>query len=155
MPITASQIVEDRLQRDGRRAIRERHVDSLAGVHEVAYLAEAGVDASTVMAARVASLETGLAEGEHNANLSRALEQLLPVLRHTTIAQFRARLRVFYRDARGWAAARLGKFVQSLGLSDAQLTALFGVSGAQLTALKNRLAAQAARYDAVTADQGE
>ena len=73
MPIATSQIIEDHAQADGRRHVRERHTDQLGGVHEVAYMAEVGANTSTIMAARVASLDAQLQSSELAANVSEAL----------------------------------------------------------------------------------
>lgn len=154
MSITNSVIVEDRAQRDGRRSIREQHTDSAGGLHYVDYLAEAAANVSAIMTARVAKLESTWADAEIESNYQRALDQLMPVLVHSTLAQFRAALRARFRDATGWELVRLGKFINSLALSDAQLTSLFGVSGVQLTALKTKLAALASRYDDVVSQVG-
>lgn len=44
MSIVASNILEDRAQADGRRAIHERHTDNLGIAYDVFYLAEVADD---------------------------------------------------------------------------------------------------------------
>lgn len=69
MPIIiSSEIVEDRIQIDGRRQIRERHTESDGLSHDVVYMAEADVDVDAEMSARVPVLETQLTEAELQAN---------------------------------------------------------------------------------------
>ena len=74
---------------------------------------------------------------------------------HSTLAQFRARLRARYKDATRSEALRIAKYVNSLGLTDNQLKSLFGVNDAQLTALKNRLSNQASLCDSARSAAGE
>lgn len=57
MAITSSQIIEDRVQIDGRRHVTEEHITDGGKVLHVFYLAESGEDELVVMAARVKSLE--------------------------------------------------------------------------------------------------
>lgn len=56
MPIVSSQIVEDRAQIDGRRSIRERHVDHAGNEQFVSYLADAVANVAQTMSDRVAQL---------------------------------------------------------------------------------------------------
>jgi len=73
MPIVSSSIVEDRVQRDGRRSVRERHVDHAGETQEVAYLAEADADVNVMMAARVPVLDALAIEHELSANEAEVL----------------------------------------------------------------------------------
>ncbi len=155
MSIVNSVIVENVVQKDGRRSVRERHTDHVGVPHFVNYMAEAGANVNTALAARVAKIEAQLASAEVDDNVQRAMDQLSPVFVHSTVNQFRAELRRRFKDASGWDLVRLGKFVNSLGLTDPQLTALFGVSGAALTALKAKLVALAAKYDDVIVQVGD
>lgn len=72
MPITSSVIVEDRVQRDRRRAVREQHRDHTGVIHEVAYLAEADADVSAMLPIRAALIEDALAAAELAANEAEA-----------------------------------------------------------------------------------
>ena len=156
MSIVSSQVVEDRVQKDGRRAIRERHVDHLGNAYEFAWMAAAGASASAQLAGHASQLETDLAAAETDRNLGNAYDQIMPTIQHSTLVQFRNALRAAFQTATRWEVVRLGKFVNSLGLSDAQLINLFGVNaGAQLTALKAKLSSLAAKHDDVITQQGQ
>jgi hypothetical protein len=156
LPIVSSVVVQDAAQRDGRRAVRERHTDQLGLTCDVFYLAEAAASAPAALAVHAGVIDAGLITAELDANERAALAQQSPTFNYCTLAQFRTRLRQRFSEFTGWDLVRLGKFINGLGLSDAQLQSLFGVSaGAQLTALKTKLANMAAHYDAVTADQGQ
>lgn len=157
MAIVASVIIEDHAQRDGRRCVRERHRDHMGGIYFFDYLAEAGADTASPLAAHAAQLVADLATAEIDTNEQRAFDQQSPAFNYSTAAQFRQRIRQRFQTLSGWDAVRLGKFLQGLGLSDAQLAVLFGVSNpsAQLTALKTRLSTLAAHYDMTIADSGQ
>ena len=73
MPIVLSEIVEDSVQADGRRYVRERHTDNLGRVQFVVYLAEAGANASATMTARVLDLDAALVAAELAANANEVL----------------------------------------------------------------------------------
>lgn len=154
MPIVASVVIEDSPQVDGRRAIRERHTDHLGGLYFVDYVALAGVNATLILPTRAAQLELDLASAEVTLNVNRAYDQVAPTFIHSTVASFRAALRTRFQTIAGWDAARLGKYIVGLGLSDGQYTTIFGVSGASLTALKNKLTALASNFDTTTAQVG-
>ena len=153
--IVSSVIVEDRAQRDGRRAVRERHTDQLGLVYDVAYFAEPGTNASAMLAPRAAQIDADLTASEIAANESRAFDQQPATLSYSTRDQFLARLRQRFQTAISWDAVRLGKYIQSLGLTDAQLKSMFSVNNAQLVTLKAKLASLANKYDDVTAQQGQ
>jgi hypothetical protein len=73
MPIVSSAIVEDRVQRDGRRSVQERHVDHLGGVQDVFYLAEAGADVAAMLPVRAALMDAQVAQAELDANEAEVL----------------------------------------------------------------------------------
>lgn len=60
----SSKIVEDRTQIDGRRNITEKHVTDADRTILVSYLAEASVNASSAMTARVPQIEAQLLSEE-------------------------------------------------------------------------------------------
>lgn len=65
MAITASTYTLDaHTQVDGRRYVRETHVDSAGGEHVIEYLAEAGADYTAIMNARAVQLAESLAVQE-------------------------------------------------------------------------------------------
>jgi len=152
MSVVSSIIVEDRVQRDGRRSIGELHTDHVGATYYFTYLALASDDVQARMVARVADIEQGLSDSECNSMIA---EGALRPFVHATAAALRNRVRQAYRNGTQLEACRIAAFVVSLGLSDAQYTAAFGVSGAQLTALKAKLSNQAAKYNAILTEAGQ
>lgn len=67
MPIVSSEIIEDSPQVDGRRAIRERHVDSHGTPHDVDYLADADADLDAMLSLHAAGVAVQLAAAEVKA----------------------------------------------------------------------------------------
>lgn len=155
MPITASIIVEDRVQRDLRRSIRERHTDHLGGVQDVAYLAEANADASATMAARVATIEAQLAAAELAKDIALILsgDYAGVTAQHVSVAEVRAALRALYQTATADQVGRIAGFL--LTLTDAQLRTLFNMTQAQVTNLKVRLQAKVDALNVVLTAVGE
>lgn len=148
MPITSSIIVEDSAQNDGRRSIREKHIDHLGVNHFVTYLAESGTDEEANLANRVAQIEENLKQSEINSNVSKALNgELTFTFNHSTVAQNRTAIREVFRTATRWELITLGWVIHTLNLSDTQLKNLFGVSDANLPALKTKLSNLATRYE--------
>ena len=156
MSIVASIIIEDSPQIDGRRWITERHTDHVGKTHFITYIAGLLDNVTTTMTARVSQIETSLENQEIEENMDRATGDG-PVdikLVYSTVLQNRNRLREIYRTASAWQLVRIGWYINSLGLSNAQLGGLFGVSGAQLTALRTKLANLATKYTDVIAQIG-
>jgi hypothetical protein len=73
VPITNSIIIQDAVQIDGRRVIREQHTDHLGGLHYATYMAEVGADATLMLPIRAALIEDQLAAAEIAANVEEAL----------------------------------------------------------------------------------
>jgi hypothetical protein len=143
MAIVSSQIIEDRVQVDGRRSVRERHTDDLDSVHDVSYLAEAEANISTTMAARVAQIEASLLEAEHQANLSAVGESGNgATFRYTTQAQFLVRLRILYAVSTGLRACFIGRWFHLASLADATLRTLFGITQGQVGGLRTKFSNQ-------------
>lgn len=141
MSIVTSQLDEVSPQADGRRWVRERHVDHLTRAHPRTYLAAAALDLDASLAAHAPLLAADLAEAEIAANLGRVIalgsEATISMV-HATGAQARAAIRAAYRDATRHEAIMLGDFLA--GQSDAVLQSLFGLSAGQVTSLRtNRL----------------
>lgn len=155
MSIVSSIVIENIIQIDGRRFVRERHTDQLGATYDVVYYGPANDDPSVILAARVATIEDSLDASELGENMQRALDQKPPTFNYTTAAKFRQKLRELFQTLSGWDLTRLGKFVNSLNLSDAVLKALFGVNDAQLVVLKAKLSALASKYDDVIAQVGQ
>lgn len=64
MPITASQIISEAIQADGRTLVRERHTDHLGVVHEQEYLADVGLDIQWVLKQRATNLGAAIDQRE-------------------------------------------------------------------------------------------
>ena len=154
--ITSSTIIEDSIQADGRRFIRERHTDHLGVFHEISYLAESTANAETAMTARVTQIVEQLKQAEINANMSKALNaELVFTFNHSTVAENRTALRELFKTATKWELLTLGWVINELALSDNQLKALFSVNDAQLPALKTKLSDMSQKYEAALAVEGQ
>lgn len=155
--IVSSEIVSDSPQADGRRWVTERHVDHVGAVHVVTYMAEAATNVQTIMAARVPALEAGAKQAELRANLANALsdDTPAPTTNYSTNAEFSALLRETFRHSKGRDALRLGWYVESFDLTNAQLRNLFGIQAGQEAALNAKLDAMAAAYESMIAQAGE
>lgn len=157
MSIVSSQIVEDRAQADGRRAIRERHTDHIGRHQEVTYLAESGANATTTMNNRVAQIEAHSKATEILANLNNALsdDTPAPTFDYSTQQEFSSALRELFKLSRGRDALRLGWYVESFNLTNNQLANLFGITAGQATTLQTKLDNMAAAYEAMLAEVGQ
>jgi hypothetical protein len=156
MPITTSTILWDQAQADGRRYIRERHVDHLAIAHLIDYLAPAGADVNAILAARAVALVDDLAQEEIAADLAAiyvAGPLAVVTTNHVTLSDVRTALRNAYKTVTREQAFALGAFLNTL--TNTQLGNLFGVSGAQLTALRTRLQTKATQWADYIAAVGE
>lgn len=155
MAIISSAIVEDMVQRDLRRAVRERHTDHLGGVHEVSYLAEAGANAALAMAARVATIEAQLSAAELAKDIALILQGDYSnvTAQHVTIAEVRSALRALYQTGTGEQIGRVAGFL--LTLTNNQLANLFNIAAGQVSALRTRLQAKADALTAVLTAVGE
>lgn len=156
--IVSSTIITDSEQKDTRRVIREKHVDSLAAVYYFDYICLLTDTPSNNLAGHAAQILTQQAAAEIAGNVANALANAVftPQFNYSTQAQNIAAFRAFYLTATAWDACRMGNYIQGLGLTDTSLETLFGVSaGAQLTALKANLAAAAASYVAAIAQVGQ
>ena len=69
MPIVSSEIREDAAQVDGRRHIREVHMDHTGREHHFTWMAGLGQDAATILPTRAAWLTDRLAQQEIDANM--------------------------------------------------------------------------------------
>lgn len=75
MPILKSLIVEDRAQIDGRRAVREEHIDGLDRPQFVDYLAEPDADVDAMLPIRAALIDEALSAAEGEVGAKAALEK--------------------------------------------------------------------------------
>lgn len=71
--IVSSEIVEDSIQIDGRRQIRERHISSGGTVHEFVWMAEENQDVSAVTSNRAMELPDQLLRELENKENSHGL----------------------------------------------------------------------------------
>jgi hypothetical protein len=137
MAITASAIVGNALQKDGRRYIRERHTDHTGEFWFRAYLASVGEDLNAALATYATVLVEALRVAEIQRNVIGILADgrlAIITLVHSTAAQNFAALREAYRNATRVEAVFIGDFLGSL--TDAQLQTAFGLSAAQVTTLR-------------------
>lgn len=156
MSITTSTIIEDLAQVDGRRHVRERHVDHLGGQHFVSYIADSGDNATTAMNTRVSNIEAELKQSEINANLAKALngETDTFIFQHSTANENLAALRELFKASTKWELITLAHVLHHQNLSNAQIRGLFGVSAGQEQTVKNKLAANDTRYHDILAEEG-
>lgn len=122
--ITDSSIVEDRLQRDGRRSVTERHVDSLGGVTTVTYLAERDEDCEAMMKVRAEQLSASIVAAEVSANVSRVVAGERPEFKLTTLADLVPAIAERFATATNGELANISRLV--LTLDDATLAAILG-----------------------------
>jgi hypothetical protein len=156
MPIVSSEVLEDQAQSDGRRWIRERHVDQLNVPHFRSYLCAAGVNVPATFPATVAILDPQLKVWEFDANLALIFEKgdlATPVWQHLTIPEAGTPMRNAYQAATREQAYALGAFLDTL--TDQQLSTMFGYSGQQLTNLRANLATKRAQWHDYLAAAGE
>jgi len=75
MAIISSQIIENQVQKDGRRSVRERHIDHLGALHFIQYLANADTDVNVIMLDRVPSINAMLIDNEEQKLISKFEEE--------------------------------------------------------------------------------
>lgn len=137
MSIVSSELTEETAQTDGRKWIEERHTDHVATVHVIRYLAASGLDINAVMAARVGTLETALAQTE----ISEILQIIFldgseavftPV--HATEENAKDTVRAAYINATGTDAIMIGDFLSMQ--TDGVLQGLFGIDQTETDTLR-------------------
>ena len=156
MSIVSSVIAEDRAQIDGRRSIRERHTDHLGLIEEISYLAEAGADVASAMAARVSQLDARAVDAEMARNIAFIMvgDYAKVTTNYVTVSDARAAIRALYSTGSGEIIGRLAGYL--LTLTNGQLQALFNVSaGSQTTQLRARLQAKVDALNVVLTAVGE
>lgn len=157
MSIVSSQILEDAAQKDGRRWIREQHIDQVSVRYIRAYLTTAVADASaalatyaTQLALDIVALEIGRNIADVAVNGSLATISLV----YSTAAQNRAAGRTAYLNATRVEAIMIGDFLSSL--TDAQLQTIFSMTAGQVTTLRsNKLTPAATNAAAIRAAAGQ
>lgn len=68
MAVVSSLVIEDMVQVDGRRWVRERHMLTGGGTRDVVYMAEVGANAQLALAANAIVLADQLTQEEIAAN---------------------------------------------------------------------------------------
>lgn len=154
MGIVSSVIVEDRVQADGRRQVRERHTDHLGKVVDISYRAMPGADANAAMAARVNGLEANLAATElvEIVQRIRAGRRFGGTPDYTTIPNIAARVADVYLGAPGVYAANFAEWLN--GRTDALLRNVFGIGQPAIAGLRARFVELVALRDAIESQAG-
>lgn len=157
MSIVSSAIVEDSVQKDGRRWVRERHLDQVGLEYVIAYLAQSADNATTIMNARATQLALDITAAEIAANVAQIMvagSLASPTFIYSTMLQSRNALRLAYQNSTRIEAVMIGDFLSSL--TDAQLQAAFSMTAGQVTTLRsNRLTPAAATASAIRAAAGQ
>ncbi len=153
MAIVLSEIIENSVQIDGRRWIKERHTDSIGIRHFITYLANSNFDYNAALSARIANLEESLKLNEIQKNYQAILSDTPLTFNHVTLNEFSTAIRIIYMAARGEEACRLSKWM--LERTDAQLRSIFNIVQGQVAALRTRLQTKVDKLSAVLAESGE
>lgn len=157
MAIVSSVLIEAAPQRDGRLWSGEQHTDQLGLVYLYRTLLDAGVNATTVMNARVATINALLTANEIAANLA-GIETLgtefVPTFNYSTAAQNAAAVRAAYATMTRTQAIFTGEFLGAL--TDVQLENAFGLTQGQVTTLRaNKLTPATAAAATIRASAGQ
>jgi hypothetical protein len=150
--IVSSTFVAGHAQIDGRKYVRETHTDHLAVLHIIEYLSAVGADNDAILAAHAIRLAIILRDTQAQNNLDKnSIADW--IFEHVTVAQMRIALRLAYRDATRFEAARLARFVNELTI--AQIENVFSVNTATATLIKSRALNLATKYDELNVAAGE
>ncbi len=156
MPIVSSTITHDNVQTDGRRAIRERHIDQLGLEYIFNYLGAAVTDAAAVMAARVPGINASLIANEIVRNIVDVTANgslASPTLVYSTAAANFSALRAAYLNMVREDAIMVGDYLNTL--TDNQNATAFGITTGQAATLRtNKLAPAAALATSIRATVG-
>ncbi len=140
--IIESVITGDSSQADGRRAITERHSDSLGEVYFITYMAESGQDVTTILPVRAQQI-LEQRESQELSNLSNWIiaptnePPLEETFRYASQARYFAVLRERFQSATGLTAIRIAQRLSTL--TNPQLRVIFDYTTAQATALRSKL----------------
>jgi hypothetical protein len=156
MPIITSTITHDDPQVDGRRYVRELHLDQLNLEHPVIWLAAADTDVQAVMQARVPQIELDLMTGEiagNVADISRNGKFAKPSLNYSLAIDNGFAVKAAYDTAIQVEAVMMGDYFNTL--SDEQLMLIFQLPVEQVSALRtDRLEPAAALAATLRAEAG-
>jgi hypothetical protein len=128
--ISASVVISNDPQRDGRAWIRERHTDNLGLTHDVLYLWHSTTDPAlaTLLTTHAANLAASLQAGEIAANVA-LVEQLgaaaVYSTNYSTQAENDLAVRQAFLTAAGALAITIGAFLNTIGA--ARLTVAFSL----------------------------
>lgn len=157
MPIVSSVIVDTGVQKDGRKWVRERHVDHVGSLYERTYLAGGADDLDAALAAYALVLASNLTLAEIAANVAAVVANgslANASMVHSTAAQNRAAGRSAYLSATRTEAIMIGDFLSSL--TDGQLQTIFSMSAGQVTTLRtNKLTPAASAAATIRAAAGQ
>lgn len=157
MSIVSSEILEDAAQKDGRRWIRELHIDQVARQYIRIYLTTAAADAAAALAAFAIQLAADLIVMEILSNIADVTSNgsLATIsLVYSTAAQNRAAGRAAYQNSTRVEAVMIGDFLSSL--TDGQLQTIFSMTAGQVTTLRtNKLTPAATTAAAIRAAAGQ
>lgn len=153
--IATSAIVEDAVQPDGRRYIRERHTESDGLFHDFVWMAVSGQDATAGLASRAAWLDEDLPEREILQNVANIEEDSSVQMRfrYSTVVQLAQRIRERFRTSTGEVACRMARLF--LAQPDARLITVFEITQGQVDTLRPRLQVMVDKHDAMNAVEGE
>lgn len=157
MAIVSSTYSLGAVQRCGRTPCIELHTDSSGAVHRIEYLANAGTDYATVMAARAIVLLEKLKEDELRYVIFYG--EWNYALNHTTANELAAYVRELYKNSNSEQLARIAKrileWITNGRFTDLQVRNAFGLTAGQWTTLKTKMQTIVANYDAVNSAVGE
>ncbi len=154
--IVSSTYAEGVPQKDGRRYVVERHVDSIGAEHVREYLASQGADYQSIMGAAAVVISDLLGHAE----LMTALASEGPIVaQQQTLNQLAQRLRAYYQTSQRDECARIAAWIiarlEAGMLTDAQMRNVFNLTAAQWTTLRAKLVVLRDHYIAVDAARGE
>lgn len=157
MSITASVVLSDSVQKDGRRWIIEQHTDNLGLKYLIFYLCAANFDKAAALAARAIQLALDIQGGEIATNIAQVFANGslgVTTTNYSTNNQNLAALRTAYQTATKLDAIMIGDFVSSL--ADGQLQTIFSMTAGQVTTLRtNKLTPAANAATAIRAATGQ
>lgn len=144
------------LQKDGRRYVVERHVDSIGAVHVREYLAGQDADHQAIMDSAAVVISDLLGHAE----LMTALASDGPIVaQQQTLNQLAQRLRAYYQSSQRDECARVAAWIvvrlEAGTLTDTQMRNVFGLTAGQWTTLRAKLVTLRDHHNAVDAARGE
>ncbi len=156
MSISSTFAFDGPVQKDGRRFVRETHIDNLGIIHVVEYLAATGTDYQAVLTARSPQIEEQLESAEA---LNALVFDAAPSLNYQTLAQFLQRLRTLYKAASQDECGRIATWIinrlNAGNVTASQLQNVFNLTPAQWTTLQTKMTNLRTNYLVVQSAIGE